>query len=156
VRCVALARDGSIAAIGVQSGTVRLTRVPSGGLVHEFQAHAQDVDVVAFRGDGRYQGTASRDRTLRLWALGAGRPRELLASPSPTGSARSVSFRPDGSRLSVLVRGEPAVRVWHLDRLRERLTRLGLGWAEPDRREGDGRVGPAGGLTTSAHGRPNP
>jgi hypothetical protein len=35
-------------------------------------------------------------------------------------------FTPDRRRLLVLLQGERAVRVWHLDRLDERLAELGL------------------------------
>jgi hypothetical protein len=39
-----------------------------------------------------------------------------------------VGFHPDGQQLGVLVYGDWAVRIWHLDRLRERLARMGLDW----------------------------
>jgi hypothetical protein len=39
-----------------------------------------------------------------------------------------VGFHPDGKKLGVLVYNDRAVRIWHIDRLRERLARLGLDW----------------------------
>ena len=41
-------------------------------------------------------------------------------------AVRWLAFHPDGVRLFVLLDRERAVRVWHLDRLRDRLAELGL------------------------------
>jgi hypothetical protein len=54
--------------------------------------------------------------------------RERLARRSGTERERVHAIRPGGDRLAVPVRGEHAVRVWHLDQLLPRLAGLGLGW----------------------------
>jgi hypothetical protein len=41
------------------------------------------------------------------------------------GPVRSLAFTPGGA-LAVLLERERAVRVWHLDRLRERFAQLGI------------------------------
>jgi WD40 repeat protein len=78
-------------------------------------------------GDGRLLASGCADRTVRLWQRDGDTFHELLALRFPA-AVTAVAFRPGGDQLAVVVRGEHAVRVWHLDRLRQRLAALGLDW----------------------------
>jgi WD40 repeat protein len=69
--------------------------------------------------------TGGHDHTIRIWRLADGGPEELLTLPLPVG-VQKLAFTPDGRRLLVLLQQERAVRVWHLDRLDERLAERGL------------------------------
>jgi WD40 repeat protein len=125
---VALSPDQRVAAVGAQDGAVTLFRLPSGERFPRRGVHRGSVEALAFAPDGGLLATGSRDRTIRLWSVAEGSVHELLTLRSPTGPVRSVAFSTDGDRLFTLGRGETAVRVWHLDRLRERLRPLGLDW----------------------------
>jgi WD40 repeat protein len=90
-------------------------------------AHQHTVEAVTFSPDGQLLATGSRDRTVRLWLRTGNNLEELLTLRQP-GPVIGMRFHPDGQQLAVLVQGEKAVRVWHLDRLRKRLDQMGLGW----------------------------
>ena len=131
VWAVALSADERLAALGTQEGPVRVLRVPSGEVVADLEGHHDRVQAAAFRGDGRLLATGSFDRTVRVWQRAGDTFRLLLTLRFPTGPVTEVGFSPDGNLLGVHVRNEAAVRVWHLDRLRETLARLHLddeGW----------------------------
>ena len=64
---------------------------------------------------------------MRLWQRKGDSFREILTLQAP-GPLASCCFSPDGRKLALLVHDERAVRLWHLDRLRTRLARLGLDW----------------------------
>jgi WD40 repeat protein len=127
VAAVALNADESLAAAGTRAGDLTLLRVPQGKVVSRKRPHLDAVTGLAFAGDSLL-ASGSRDRTVKLWRCGKGDPEELLTLPLPR-AVRAVAFAPDGVRLAVVCEGERAVRIWHLDRLRDRLSALGL--AEP-------------------------
>jgi WD40 repeat protein len=69
--------------------------------------------------------SGARDRTVKLWRCADGALTELMTLPFPS-PVRWLCFHPDGVRLFVLLNGEKAVRVWHLDRLGSKMAELGL------------------------------
>ena len=123
-----LSPNGEVAVAGAEDGVLALYRMPQGEKICDSHVHRGSVDAMAFSPDGRILATASTDRTLRLWNLVEGSLRELLTLGAPTGSVHSVAFSSDGARLFSIARGETAVRVLHLNRLRERLKALDLDW----------------------------
>jgi WD40 repeat protein len=127
VWAVALSADESLAAVGTQEGAVRVLRVPSGEVVADLEGHRDRVQAAAFRGDGRLLATGSLDRTVRLYQRFGDTFRLILTLRFPTGPVTEVAFHPDGNLLGVHIRNEATVRVWRLDRLRERLAQLHLG-----------------------------
>jgi WD40 repeat protein len=125
VRSVALNPGESLAAAGTDRGELRLLALPGGDVVAKDRPHRDRVTALSFAGD-TLLASGSRDRTVRLWQCGGGALRELMTLPMP-GPVRWLAFHPEGARLFVLLDGERVVRVWHLDRLRERLIALRLG-----------------------------
>jgi WD40 repeat protein len=125
---VALSPDGRRAAAGTQGGIVVLYENPRGKEINRKAAHGDSVVSIAFSSDGRLLATGSKDRTIRLWSVAAGSMQEVLTLRSPTGPIHSVRFSRDGQSLLAIIRGETAVRVWHLDRLRQSLRPMGLDW----------------------------
>src|SRR5262249_16885030 len=117
VRGLALSPDESLAAFGDQKGAAWVARGPSGEAVATLPGHDGSVESVAFSGDGQHLASGSADRAVRLWRRDGDTFRELLTLRFPA-AVTEVRFHPDGCRLAVLVRGERAVRIWHLDRLR--------------------------------------
>jgi WD40 repeat protein len=118
---VALGPDERQALVGTELGKLRLLSLPTGKVVKDFPVHGDCVTGVAFAGAGLLV-SASRDGTVRLW-----RPdgQQLLTLEAP-GPVRKISVGPDGSKLALVVEGERAVRLWHLDRLAAQLADLGL------------------------------
>jgi WD40 repeat protein len=121
VRCLALNADEGLVLAGTELGQVRLLALPSGEVVHAFPDHGGCVTGVAFAGPDLLV-SSSRDGTIRL-CRAEGTPLLTLEMPAPV---QRLVVSPDGRRLAVLVEGERAARVWHLDQLRLELDRLGL------------------------------
>jgi WD40 repeat protein len=125
LRSVALSPDEALAAAGSDRGDVRLFRTADGTTASALAPHRDRVTSLSWWGD-RLLATGSRDRTVKLWRCDGGALTELLTLYQPA-AVRWLAFHPDGVRLFVLLDGERAVRVWHLDRLRAALADLGLG-----------------------------
>jgi WD40 repeat protein len=125
VRSVALSADEGLVAAGTDRGELRLLRVPDGTVTAQQTPHHDRVVALAFAGSCLL-ASGSRDRRVKLWHCEGGTLRELMTLPMPA-PVRWLAFHPDGVRLFVLLERERAVRVWHLDRLRDRLRHLGLG-----------------------------
>ncbi|WP_435010851.1 WD40 repeat domain-containing serine/threonine protein kinase [Tundrisphaera lichenicola] len=130
VRCVGLSPDQAFVATGSPTGWVTLFGRETGEKLAAWYAHSEPVQSVCFSDDGRWLASGSVDRIVRLYRREGERWGEFLTLPEASGSVRTVRFGPGGKTLVVLVDGERAVRVWHLDRLRERLAPMGLGWPE--------------------------
>jgi serine/threonine protein kinase/WD40 repeat protein len=128
VNSVALFRDETRAVMGTLSGCVRIVRVPGGEPVADLPAHSDEVTSVALHPDDQVVATASLDRTIKLWKREGDSFQELLTLSSPTGGVVAIRFSPKGDKLAFLVKNESAVRIWHLDRLTQRLDKLRIAW----------------------------
>ena len=82
-----------------------------------------------FSPDGRLMVVQEASRLIRLVETESGRTLARLESPDQ--SIIWPTFSPDGSRLVVTTNDGPAVHVWDLRAIRERLTTLGLDWDAP-------------------------
>jgi WD40 repeat protein len=77
--------------------------------------HSEDVNGVAFSPDGRLLGTASDDRTARVWEVVRGRERVRLAHK---GRVWGLAFDPDGRLLATA--SDETARIWDIGSGRER------------------------------------
>jgi WD40 repeat protein len=127
IQSVALSPDETLAVSGTKQGIVQVVRTANGTSVAELTSHRLSVDAVTFSPDGTWLATGSGDRTVRLWQRRGESFQEALTLRQ-AGPVIGLRFHPDGKKLAVVMQGERAVRVWHLDRLQEQLTALGLGW----------------------------
>jgi WD40 repeat protein len=125
VQAVALSPDEALAAAGSRTGEALLVRTADGTVLARWRAHADSIGGLAFAGPDLL-ATGGHDAVVRLWRLRGPRPEELLSLPAPAG-LQGLAITPDGRRLLVQQHQERAVRVWHLDRLDERLAELGPG-----------------------------
>jgi serine/threonine protein kinase/WD40 repeat protein len=82
-----------------------------------------------FSPDGRLMVVQEASELIRLVATETGRTLARLESPDP--SVILPTFTPDGSRLVVTTNDAPAVHVWDLRAIRERLAAMGLDWEAP-------------------------
>ena len=128
VYSVALAPDESLAVSGSRGGRVQVAHVPSGKLVANLTAHRDRVTTVEFDRSGQLLATGSMDRTVHLWRRNGDQLEKLVTLRTPSGPLASVRFSHDARKLAVLIDGETAVRIWHLDRLRQQLAELSLDW----------------------------
>jgi WD40 repeat protein len=125
VRRVALNADETLAVAGTDGGGLCLLRLADRSVAARMTPHRDQVVALAFAGSSLL-ASGSRDRTVRLWHVTADSLSPLVTLPMP-GPVRWLGFHPDGVRLFVLLERESAVRIWHLDRLRDQLEELGLG-----------------------------
>jgi WD40 repeat protein len=128
VRAVALHPSETLAAVGTQKGALRLLSIPTGDVVAELPKHAESVEAITFSRDGNFLVTGSLDQTVRLWKKAGGKYEMVLSLKMPTGRIASVRLSADNATLAVLAEPERAVRIWHLEKLKERLHAQGLGW----------------------------
>jgi WD domain, G-beta repeat len=128
VRAVALHPSETMAAVGTQKGNLRLIRIPSGEVIATLPRHEQGVESICFSRDGQLLVTGSLDQTVRLMRRSGNGYELLVALKQPTGRIASVRLSPDNTKLAVLADPERAVRIWRLDRLRDRLAAAGLDW----------------------------
>jgi WD40 repeat protein/tRNA A-37 threonylcarbamoyl transferase component Bud32 len=129
VRCISLDATEQVAAAATQDGEIALFQLPSGKpIARRAKAHQNSIEAMSFFPNSRLLVTGSKDWTIRLWRVSDGSLDEILTLRSPTGPIDSIRLTSDGKRLLAVVHGETAVRVWHLNKLRERLKPLNLDW----------------------------
>jgi serine/threonine protein kinase/WD40 repeat protein len=129
IHALALHACEELAAAGSETGELRLFRVADGKVLAETAVHAGGIAALAFLAPDLLV-SAARDRTVRVWRVERDALVELLALPAG-GVVQSLAPSPDGARLALVIHGERGVRLWHLDRLRDRLADLGLGSGLP-------------------------
>jgi eukaryotic-like serine/threonine-protein kinase len=125
---VALSPDERLIAAGSLDGTLALLDLQALQVPLKQNAHSGAIESLAFSRDGRLLATASKDQTVQLRSVSDGFAKAFLTLRSPTGPVVALNFSADGNRLYTVVRGETAVRIWHLDALKEVLKSFSLDW----------------------------
>ena len=128
IYAVALSSDEKMAISGSQGGRIQVRDIPSGEVLSTFHEHYDEVTSIEFNPAETLVATGSKDGSVLLWRRQGMELKVLLTLRFASGSVDSVRFSHDGRKLAVLVRGERAVRIWHLDRLKHRLGQMGLDW----------------------------
>jgi WD40 repeat protein len=123
VTALALAGDETRGVVGGEGGEVVVLDLTGGAVRPIPHAHRDAVRAAAFA-PGDWLVTGSADGTAKFWAAD-GTP---LLTLHTGGGVRKLALGADGTRLTMLVDGERAVRRWRLDRLRAELGALGLDW----------------------------
>ncbi|HYH64409.1 MAG TPA: protein kinase [Urbifossiella sp.] len=123
VTALTLSGDETRAVVGGEGGEVVMLDLQGGTARPIPHAHRDAVRAVAF-GPGGWLVTGSADGTAKFWAAGG----MLLLTLHTGGDVRKLALSPDGTRLTMLIDGERAVRRWRLDLLRAELRALGLDW----------------------------
>jgi WD40 repeat protein len=123
VRAVALNGAETVVAAGSEKGELCLVALPGCEELARVAGHGDRVQALSW--SGNLLASGSRDQTVKLWRCDGGVMEEVLTLRQAA-PVRWLAFHPDGVRLFVLLDGERAVRVWHLDLLRARLAELNL------------------------------
>jgi serine/threonine protein kinase/WD40 repeat protein len=121
---LALDGDEVNALAGTWDGSVRLLHLPSGRSSDLPGRHRDRVGAVAFLGRDAV-ATGGSDGTVRLYRRQGEEFQEWLSLPARA-PVLGLSATRDGRRLAVVLAGERAVRIWHLDRLQQKLNELGM------------------------------
>ena len=135
ISAVAIHPREQVAVSGCHDGTVRVTHIPNGKVVTDLKDHLDRVTSVTYNRAGTLLATGSHDQTVQLYKVKGEKITHLMTLKSQSGPVEHLSFHPDGRRLAMVVRGETAVRIWHLDRLRTQLATMNLDdpdWADFD------------------------
>jgi WD40 repeat protein len=98
----AIAPDGTLVAVGFDSGALRLYALPEMRVMGEQEkAHSADVQRLSFNTDGTVLASASFDKTAKLWAVapdGTLTARQTFSGH--TAAVYGLAFSPDGTLLA--------------------------------------------------------
>ena len=104
--------SGNLLASGhgnINKGLVGLWSLPDGKLLKELAGHKQSVWALAIGPDGKLLASGGQDRTIIIWTLPEGAPRQTL---STHGIVDSLAISPDGKTLAAGEQGE--IELWSL------------------------------------------
>jgi WD40 repeat protein len=127
VTSIALSAEETQSFIGTANGDVLRLRLPEGTQLEKLGSHSGSVTSVVLIERQGLVATSSRDKTIQLWRQRQNQFVRVLTlrAAGPIDRLRATA---DGSRLIAHIQGEPALRVWRLDLLRERLQEMNLNW----------------------------
>lgn len=124
VQSIAFNSDGTLLAIGLQNGTVRIRDFKSGEDLHILRGHDDVILSLAFSPDDSLLATASLDGTAIVWEVTTGVKKFILEGH--TNSVTALSFAPDGTRLATSSR-DGTTRIWDMTSGQELLNFPGNG-----------------------------
>jgi WD40 repeat protein len=107
--------DGKLLLAGDQTGNVKVWRASSGELLHEWSAHAAEVNHICMSPDGQTLATEERGE-IKLWDGMSGRCTHTLLGHLP--QIGDLVFAPDGRTL-VSCGQDGTLRFWHVATGRE-------------------------------------
>jgi WD40 repeat protein len=109
-RALAMSSDGKLAAIGEDSGKVKLFDLASGKVVKTLTGHSGPVASVVFTSDGKKLVTGSHDKTFRIWSVAAGEQIAAITTPS---AVNAVALVAEGRQIAT--GGEDnVIRLWEV------------------------------------------
>ena len=123
----AMAWDGSDRMIvGMSTGEVVILQ--SERVIHRIsQAHRDTISAIAIGPHGFF-ATGSANREVTVWnPVGT-----AVVTLPQTRPVRRLFWSPDGRTLTLLASGERGLRQWHIDKLKDEFTRLGIKHSLPD------------------------
>ncbi len=97
-KSAAFSPDGSLLAVGCESGLIRMWDTATWTERHRREAHRRMVHAIALSPDGRTLASGSNDGTIRLWDAATGKPRGAIGGDKE--GFASVAFSPDGKTLA--------------------------------------------------------
>lgn len=110
VKSIAVSGDSKWAAMGEESGKVRLYELPSGKLVRTLEAHAGAASGVAFSADNTKLITGGQDKKLKVWNVADGAAAGELESPAPI---NAVAFVMTSTQIAT-GDADNTIRLWAL------------------------------------------
>lgn len=111
VQSIAFNSDGTLLAIGLQNGTVRIRDFESGEDLRVLRGHDDVILSLAFSPDNSLLATASLDGTAIIWDVTTGTEKFILEGH--TNSVTALSFAPDGIRLATSSR-DGTTKIWDM------------------------------------------
>lgn len=127
IRAVILTGNERRIAAGTSVGHVRWID-ESGSLVHEWQAHEEAITALAANWDCSLLITSGEDKSIRFWAQRDDKFDLLLSLDIGTRAVSRMRYCEDTRQLAVQIRGERAVRLIDLDRIRDACQAVGVSW----------------------------
>lgn len=125
VNAVALSSDETRIATGTPSGKVVCFN-SNGKLLNEWSAHPEGITSLDDSENGEWLVTAGEDKTIRMWKRERDHYSEFLTFTLGLRPASLVRLSADSRWLSILVRGERAVRIIDLTTLNKAHLLVGL------------------------------
>ncbi len=110
IHAMAYHADSSLAALGLDDGTVNFISVPDGNVVSSTQLHSLPITSIDFSPDGTLIVAGSEDGTATVWPVNGLEPHVLYGHEKPV---QAVGFSPDGTLIGTL--GEDnTLRIWRV------------------------------------------
>jgi WD40 repeat protein len=104
----ATAPDGKLAAVGEESGKIKLIDLASGQTVATLEGHTAPAAGVAFTADSARLISGSHDKTFRVWNVA---DRALVASVETPAAVNGVAIVGDGTQVAT-AHGDNQLRIW--------------------------------------------
>ena len=125
INSIVLSEDEKTAVLGTDAGKLRIIGLPDGSKIDDLPDHDHEVISLGLSQDGNVLVSSSREGSLHVWRRQAGKFRLFARLPLDHSRPRA-RLSPDGKRIAVLSGSPTAILIWHLDRLDQRLTELGI------------------------------